>query len=81
MPKHHHFTPERLLALDWEVAADLHVEYSPTTGSRIDRITPGERADLNGYHQAVFPIGKDEVGYVLIPDTALAMLRALPPDA
>jgi hypothetical protein len=70
MPKHHHFTPERLLALEWSPVLDLTVQRSD-----------GWHSEWNGYHEATFPIGADEVGRILIPDTALELLRAMPPDA
>ena len=73
--EHHHFRPEDLSKLKWGPCHDLEIRYTPYSGSRIDRITPGKRANLSGYHEATFPIGADEVGYVLIPDSALALLR------
>jgi hypothetical protein len=78
-PLHHHFLPEDLSRLDWGPCHDLEIRYTIPSGSRIDRITPGERSSLNGYHEATFPIGADEVGYLLIPDSALALVRELDP--
>jgi hypothetical protein len=66
LPKHHHFTPERLLALDWSPVVDLDIQRSD-----------GWNSEWSGYHEAHFPIGADEVGHIFIPDTALKLLQSL----
>jgi hypothetical protein len=64
LPKYHHFTPERLLALEWDPAINLRIERSD-----------GWVSEMDGYHEATFPIGADEVGRIFIPDTALELLE------
>lgn len=80
-PAHHHFSPEDLAKLDWSPAVSIELQYKEDSGSRIDRVpgrvSPGKNATLNGYHEASFPIGRDEIGYVLIPDTALELVKCL----
>jgi hypothetical protein len=78
-PLHHHFLPKDLNNLEWSPRYDLDITYKKPSNSRIDRFTPGSRALLNGYHEATFPIGPNEVGYVLIPDSALALVRGIDP--
>ena len=64
-PDHHHFTPEAMLALKWEPVVDLKVHRSD-----------GHHSEWYGYHEATFFIGPDEMGHILIPDTALDALLA-----
>jgi hypothetical protein len=73
-PEHHHFLPEDLSSLEWGPPQDLDIAYKKPSGSRIDRLAKS-RSRLYGYQEATFPIGPNEVGYVLIPDSALALLR------
>jgi hypothetical protein len=75
--KNHHFRPEDLSELKWSPRYDLDITYEKPSDSRIDRLTPGSRSLLHGYHEATFPIGADEVGYVLIPDSALRLLQEI----
>jgi hypothetical protein len=80
-PAHHHFSPEDLAKLEWSQPVSLDIKYEAHRGTRTDRVprevAPGKTASLNGYHEAIFPIGADEVGYVLIPTTALELVNAL----
>jgi hypothetical protein len=80
-PIHHHFSPHDLAALEWSQAVSINLKYETDSGSRIDRVPnrvePGKTGTLNGYHEAHFPIGADEVGYILIPDSALELIKAL----
>ena len=63
--KYHHFPIEQLLTLRWDEVKDLKIERSD-----------GWNSDYNGYHEASFSIGADEVGHIFITDTALETLRS-----
>ena len=75
-PLHHHFLPADLSRLQWSPCLDLEIKYDRPSGISRDLITPGKQSNLRGYHEAAFPIGADEVGYVLIPDSALRLVRS-----
>ena len=66
MQDHHCFQAEQLLSLLWSHKVDLKVQRSD-----------GHHSEWNGYHEARFEIGPDEVGHILIPDTVFEALKVL----